>query len=222
MLPHAQAADRVAVEVERDELLRRALAKLAVEAALRDREAELARRARQVALALGPERRPAHRLLELRPRDAGGRADVEAHRDVRAEPLLDARRQLGREALRRAVVDRAERDAVVVGREQRVAQREDLEAAGVGEDRAVPAHEAVQAAELGDQLLARAEVEVVRVAEHDLGAERVQLVRVDGLHGRLRPDRHEGGRPHLAVRGAQDAGARGAVPGRDREAVAHG
>ena len=55
-----------------------------------------------------------------------------------------------------AVVDRAERDAVVVRLEQRVAEREDLEAAGVGEDRAVPAHERVQAAELGDQLLARA------------------------------------------------------------------
>src|SRR5436190_16443116 len=81
MLPHAQPADRVAVEVERDELRRRALPKLTVETALRDREAELPRSPRQVALALGPGRRPAHRLLELRPRNPGGRADVEAHRD---------------------------------------------------------------------------------------------------------------------------------------------
>ena len=93
VLPHAQPADRVTVEVERDELLRRAPAKLAVETALRDREAELPRRARQVALALGPGRRPAHRLLELGARNARGRADVEAHRDVRAEQLLDPRRR---------------------------------------------------------------------------------------------------------------------------------
>src|SRR3954451_1714096 len=85
VLPHAQPADRVAVEAERDELHRRTLAKLSVQTALRDREAELPRGPRQVALALGPDRRPAHRLLELRPWNPGGRADVEAHRDVRAE-----------------------------------------------------------------------------------------------------------------------------------------
>ena len=65
VLPHAEAADRIAVEVERGELLRRAAPELAVEAALRDREAQLPGRARQAALALRPQRRPAHRLLEL-------------------------------------------------------------------------------------------------------------------------------------------------------------
>src|SRR5207248_529541 len=79
------------------------------------------------------------------------------------------------------VVDRAERDAVVVGLQQRVAERENLKAARVGEDRAVPAHEGVQAAQLGDQLLTGPEVKVVRVGEHDLSAERTQLVRVHGL-----------------------------------------
>ena len=51
-------------------------------------------------------------------------------------------------------------------------------------------------------------------------AERAHLVRVEALDGRLRPDRHERGRRHLAVRGAEDAGARGAV--RRLEAEAHG
>ena len=78
----------------------------------------------------------------------------------------------GREARRGAVVDAAERDAVVVDREHRVAQREDLEAARVGQDRPVPAHEPVQPAELGDQLVAGPEVQVVGVAEHDLRPER--------------------------------------------------
>ena len=39
----------------------------------------------------------------------------------------------------------------------------------------------MQAAELGDHVLARTEVQVVRVAEDDLGAERSQLVGVDAL-----------------------------------------
>ena len=66
-----------------------------------------------------------------------------------------------------AVVDRAERDAVVVDREQRVAEREDLEAARIGEDRPVPARERVQPAELLDHVLAGPEVQVVGVAEDD-------------------------------------------------------
>src|SRR5579875_1279713 len=72
VLAYAQPADRVAVEVERDERLARAAAELRIETALGDREAELARRSRQVALALGPERRPPHRLLERRSRGTGG------------------------------------------------------------------------------------------------------------------------------------------------------
>src|SRR3954469_3091837 len=60
-----EPADRVAVEVERDELLARAPSELGVEAALCDREAQLARRAVEVALLLRPERRPPHRALEL-------------------------------------------------------------------------------------------------------------------------------------------------------------
>src|SRR5439155_12493803 len=52
VLADAQAADRIAVEVERDELFARPPAKLGIEAALRDREAKLSRRTRQVTLTL--------------------------------------------------------------------------------------------------------------------------------------------------------------------------
>ena len=76
-----------------------------------------------------------------------------------------------------AVVDRAERDAVVVDREQRVAEREDLETARVGEDRPVPARERVQPAELLDHVLAGAEMQVVGVAEDDARAHLAHLVR---------------------------------------------
>ena len=77
----------------------------------------------------------------------------------------------------------------------------------------------MQAAELGDRLCARAEVEVVRVAEQDLGAERAQLVRIDAFDGRLRADGHERRRPQLAVRCAEHAGASSPVLREQRECV---
>jgi hypothetical protein len=71
----------------------------------------------------------------------------------------------------------------------------------------------VQAAELLDQLVAGTEVQVVRVAEDDLRAQVAELLRVDGFDRALRADGHEGRRLHVAVRGAQRAGARVAVGG---------
>ena len=55
-------------------------------------------------------------------------------------------------------------------------EREDLVAARVGEHRARPAHERVDAADAPEQLGARAQHQVVGVAEHDLGADRAQIV----------------------------------------------
>ena len=221
LLADRQAADRVSVEVELGDLLGRAAAELRVDPALADPEAELALGARRVALPGGPVGRPADRILELAAGDVGGRDLVEAHRDVAAQVALDLRRELGREVRLGAVVDVAERDAVVVHRRQRVAEGEDLETAGVGENRAVPPHEPVQPAELGDQLVARAEMQVVGVAEHDLRAEPAHLVRIQRLHGRLRPDRHEHRRAHLAVRGREDPGPRSTVSCREAKR-AHG
>ena len=129
------------VEAERCDLLDRAAAQLRVGGALRDPEEQLAGRALGLTLPRRPERRAAHGLLQLGAGHAGRRADVEAHRDVGAEPPLDRSDELGREARRRAVVDRSERDPVVVDLEQRVPEREDLEAARVGQDRPVPARE---------------------------------------------------------------------------------
>src|SRR5581483_11718048 len=60
LLADGEAADRVAVEVERGQLGARAGSQLAVEAALRDREAKLSVYARKAAVPLGPERRAPH------------------------------------------------------------------------------------------------------------------------------------------------------------------
>src|SRR5687768_10314218 len=114
--------------------------------------------------------------LELLAGRFSRKAHVETHGDVRAEPQLDLSDALGREPLRRAVVDRPKRDAVVVEADDRVAEREDLEAAGVREHRALPAGERVDPAQALDELLARAEVEVVGVPEDHGRAERAHLV----------------------------------------------
>ena len=129
-------------------------------------------------------------------------------------------RRFGREARLGAVVHGAERHAVVVERGDRVAQREDLEAARVGEDRPAPAGERVDPAELLDDRLAGSEVEVVRVGEDDVGAERAHLVRVERLDGSLRPDGHEGRRPDLPVRRGEHAGASRAVGRVERKLTA--
>ena len=147
----------------------------------------------------------------LLPGRTGRRADVETHRDVAPEPSLDLGDTGRREAIGDAVVDRAERDAAVVDGEQGVAQREDLKPSRVGQDRPVPARERVQPAELLDQVLAGTEVEVVGVRKDHGRAGLAYLLRVERLHGRLRPDRHEGGGRDVAVGGVDGSDA-----GRDR------
>jgi len=168
----------VPVEAELADLRDRAAAELGVGRALRDPEEELALGTRDSELAPRPQGRAPDGLGKLGRRNVCGRTDVETHCDVGAERSLDRRDRLRREASGSAVVDGAERDAVVVDGRDRVAQREDLKPTGVGKDRPLPAHEAVQAAELGDQVLSRAEVQVIGVAEQDRRAERAQLVRI--------------------------------------------
>jgi hypothetical protein len=70
-LADRQPADRVAVEVERRDLLNGAASKLGVDAALGYAEEQLAGRARRGFLARGPQRRPSHGLLVLGPRKRG-------------------------------------------------------------------------------------------------------------------------------------------------------
>src|SRR5439155_6317199 len=217
VLADGEASESVSVEVEAADLLDRATAELRVGASLGDAEEELAGRSLDLALPRRPEARAADGLGELGVWDACRRTDVEAHRDVGPELRLDRGCELGREASRLAVVDRAEGDAVVVDPEQRVAQGEDLEAAGVGEDRPVPACECVQTAKLRDDILAGPEVEVVGVAEDHRRADSTELVRVHALDRAFRAHGHERRRRNLAVRGADQTGPRLAVGRGDGE-----
>jgi hypothetical protein len=117
-----------------------------------------------------------------------------------------------------SVVHRAERDAIVVERRNRVAEREDLEAARVGQDRAIPAREGVEPAQFIDEFLSRAEVQVIRVREDDVSTKRAHLVRMQAFHRALRANRHEGGSPDVPVTRGDHARAGGPVDRLDPKA----
>ena len=145
------------------------------------------------------------------------RADVEAHRDVRAELALDVRDALRGKGCLGAVVDRAEGDAALVERQDRVAQREDLKTAGIRENRPTPAGKRMETAEVADDVGPWAEVEVIGVGEHDTRADLPHLVWMERLDGRLGAYRHEGRRRDRAMCGLEYPGSSGAVRGGQRE-----
>jgi hypothetical protein len=65
-------------------------------------------------------------------------------------------------------------------------QLKNLKAAGVREQGVRPADELVQAAHAADGFVAGAQIEMVGVAENDLGAERFEHVLRNGFDGALR------------------------------------
>ena len=105
-----------------------------------------------------------------------GRAVVKRHRDVGAQRQLHVHGIFGREAHVGAVDGRAKPHALLRDLAQ-AAQAEHLETAGVREDRALPVHEAVQPAVRGDDLRARPQHQVKRIAEHDLRAQSLRAPR---------------------------------------------
>src|SRR6266852_1986182 len=89
---------------------------------------------------------------------------VELHDDVGAQVALNLHHDLGREESPRAVDVGLELHAFLVDGSKAL-ERKDLKSARVGKDRAVPLHEAVESAHLSHDVVAGAEVQVVRVAE---------------------------------------------------------
>ena len=101
--------------------------------------------------------------------------------------------------MRAAVEVRLEAEAALVDGAA-LTEGKRLVAPAVGEDRPVPADEPVQASEAGDPLVARPEIEVVCVREHDLGASLDEIARENRFDCALRADGHEGRRLHDPVR----------------------
>ena len=94
-----------------------------------------------------------------------------------------------------------------------ILEAEDLKTAAVGEDGPVPVHEFMQAAEAADQLMAGPDVEMVGVAEDDLGAQLLEVFRGHALDRGLGAHRHEDRGLHRAVQGAHLAAPGRAIAG---------
>lgn len=73
-------------------------------------------------------------------------------------------------------------------------QRKHLEAARIREYGSMPPHELVEPAGLLDDLRARPQEQVVRIAQNDLRTAFQKVARSQRLHRRERPDIHENGR----------------------------
>src|SRR5262245_8158401 len=97
-------------------------------------------------------------------------------------------------------------------------EAEHLIAAAVGEDRMRPADEPVQSAPPRDQLVAGPQIEVIGVAEDELGARLLQIALTHRLDASLCADRHERGCLRDAMWRAELAQTRGAVGCEEREA----
>ena len=187
VLDLAQAADGLKPQIQ-------------LHAALHDAEQRLVGTLVRGQAAARPVGRQVHGLRHERLLGRVRRALVQLHGDVGAQLLLDGHVALGRPTHLRAVVDGAEREALVVQLE-RVGQAEHLEPARVSEHGAVVVHEAVHAAGFGHHVGAGAQRQVVRVGQHHLAVQVAQLARGDALHRGAGAHRHEHGRLERSVRG---------------------
>ena len=216
LLADGEAAQRAAGKIQLGDLRRVARAQVLVQPALDDAE-EVARPCETlpfVLAALLPAGGPGHRLFVVGAVGSRGRALVEGHQDVAAELGLDLHRPLRRQLLL-AAVDVAAEDGALFGDLPLVGERVHLEAARVGQDVLVPRHELAEAAHLDHHLGAGAQEQVVGVAEDDLRADGVQVVRRDALHRGDRAHRHELRRVDHAVGQLEPAAAGGTVGVRD-------
>ena len=219
-LPDRQPADGDPVEVEPGDEARRLPARRCVEAPLRDAEEQAALARMDGAAALGPAMGPRGRLLRLPDGGAVGDRVVEAHEHVGAEPGLVPHRILGGDPQPGTVIRRDEGRRIVVDRRD-LDKAHQLVSAAVGEDRVLPAHEGVEPARPLDQLDARPQRQVVRVAEQDVDARGAHLVGVQRLDGRVRSHRHERRRAHDSMGRGERTGARGTIDRVNGERGAH-
>ena len=191
-----------------------------VHRALHDAEDAVARALdERRAAARGPAHGEAHRGRRLVDRRGIGRAFVECHRDVGIEQMLDLDRALGCQRVLGTVEMRLERDAVLVELAQ-LRQREHLIATRIRQDRFPPVHQRMQAAQPRHALGARAQHQVIGIAQQDLGARRGDGFRLHGLHRRGRAHRHEGRRLDGTAPRGHAAAARSPVARQKLEAEA--
>ena len=133
-----------------------------------------------------------------------GAAHVKGHRNVRSKRLLDVHGRLRADEMLGSVNVALEGHSFLLdGANAR--QRKHLESAAVCKNRLMPIHEVVQPARFSDQLLARAQVQVIRVAEQNLRADLFHFPGRHGLHRGRRAHRHINRRLNIAVGRMQHA-----------------
>ena len=169
--------------------------------------------------ALQPALREAQRLRGVAEVGVAGAALVQSHDDVRADDALGVHVVLRGKGMAGAVDVRGE-PAAFLGELADRSEGEDLEAAAVREDGPIPMLELVQAAGLPEGVQAGTEVEVVGVAEDDLGLDVLfQVPVIHALDGADGAHRHEDGGADLPVVGGDHARAGGGpgIPGCELE-----
>ena len=149
------------------------------------------------------------------------RALVKRHHDVAANAALDVHYLLGREQVL-AAIDVAAEGHSLVGQLAVLGQREDLETAAVGEDGAVPTVELVKATGTLNDVHARAQVQVIGIAQNDLRLDVLaQLGHVNRLNSTHRSHRHENRGLNLTVVGSNESGAGTGAAGSGYELIIH-
>jgi hypothetical protein len=123
---------------------------------------------------------------------------VEGHGDVGSQCNLHIHGVFRREKMRRPIQVRPKLHALLCDLAQ-LAQAEHLKTAGIRKHRTRPADEAVKSAHTPNRFVSRSKIEVIRVAEDDLGAERLQHILCYGLHRSGSAHRHEDGGFHQLV-----------------------
>ena len=155
--------------------------------------------------ALEPALGQAQRLFGVAVVGVAGAAFIERHDDVGADDPLRIDVVFRRENVPGAVDVRLE-DAALFGEFPALGEREDLEAAAVGQDGPVPRGEGVEAAGPAQDVEAGAQVEMVCVAQDDLGLDVFfEFFMENALHGADGPHRHEDGGFNRTVVGGDPA-----------------
>ena len=140
-----------------------------------------------------------------------GRTLVEGHDDVGADAALDVHDGFRGKVVFGSINVGGEADSVF-GDFAAVAEGIDLKSAAVGQDALVPADEAVESAGLMQNVRARAEIQVVGIAQDDLCAHLCfEFVKVYGLDAPDGTHGHEDRGLDDAVTGHQLAGAGGGL-----------
>ena len=175
--PHRQAADGVAVQIHVADLLRVADPDIMINGSLVDAEQELMavdgilpliQPGQFLPAALQPPGRTVYGICYILPVRQGRRTFVKGHGNGRAQVGLDLHALFRSHEDLGPVNMGTEPDAFLLDFTQ-LRQRKDLEAARIRQDGPVPSHEVMQSAQLMDGPVSRPDMQMVGIAEGDLG-----------------------------------------------------